>query len=213
MFHGGDPHLKDMDQVSGWPIRLIPTIVYLLLPAVLFLGRNRYVKTPARGSIIIEATKVLGLAYSGFWSLNPARTWKNFRSGANWDAARPAVGGEVSLQQNITWDSSFVDEIRRTLFACKVFLLYPLFWISYNQISSNLVNQAGFDPIAIIIIIPTMVSVALASLLGQFSVLHLGSFFAAAAMVYAAVLQACCLEFIEIGRALVAILEINVQRV
>ena len=103
------------------------------------LQRNRYVKTPARGSVILESTKVLGLAYSGYWStfvratifrysrivgLNPVRTWKNFRAGANWDAARPTVQETESEasppKTRFTWDSCFVDEIRRTIFACKV---------------------------------------------------------------------------------------------
>ena len=105
------------------------------------LQRNRYVKTPARGSVVLEATGVLRLAYRGIWSeftnlfysysiymvpgLNPVQTWKNFRSGPNWDAARPAIGDNgmkdfAASKKIITWDSLFVDEIRRTLFACKV---------------------------------------------------------------------------------------------
>ncbi|KAF8590919.1 oligopeptide transporter [Ramaria rubella] len=198
--------------VGFWLAYLVPTIMYLLLPAVLFLGRNRYIKTPARGSIILEATRVLRLAYRGCWSYNPIKAWRNYSRGANWDAARPVTSGireGSTLKQGITWDTQFVDEIRRTLLACKVFLLYPLFWISYNQLTSNLVNQAGYmytggtpndllknlDPITIIIIIPTLDRIIYPAL-RRFGIIvrpiqriTLGFFFAAAAMVYAAVLQ------------------------
>jgi len=200
--------------VGFWLAYLVPTIMYLLLPIILFVGRNRYVKTPARGSIVLEACKVLRLACRGLWTFNPVRAWKNYARGANWDAARPNAVGNTelessSLKKGITWDSEFVDEIRRTLIACKVFLLYPLFWISYNQITSNLVNQASYmytgntpndllgklDPIAIIIVIPVMDRIIYPGL-RRFGIIvrpiqriTLGFFFAAAAMVYAAVLQ------------------------
>ncbi|KAF8530501.1 PTR2-domain-containing protein [Hysterangium stoloniferum] len=199
--------------VGFWLAYLIPTIVYLLLPIVLYLGRNRYVKTPAKGSVVLESVKVFRLAYRSVWSLNPLILWKNLEKGPDWDAARPTIDDETkgsTLKKWITWDSQFVDEIRRTLFACKVFLLYPLFWISYNQMTSNLTNQAGYmdtgntpndllnnlDPIAIIIIIPIMVIYLTHSLrrvgivVRPIQRITLGFFFASAAMVYAAVLQA-----------------------
>ncbi|KIJ40959.1 hypothetical protein M422DRAFT_780603 [Sphaerobolus stellatus SS14] len=189
---------------------------YLLLPIVLFLGRNRYVKTPARGSILLEAVRVLKLAYGGLLTLNPYRAWRSFVAGPDWDAARPTPADlpAKARKSNITWDSLFVDEIKRTLVACKVFVLYPLFWISYNQMTANLVNQAGYmhtgntpndllgnlDPIAIIIIIPIMDRLVYPSIprsaLRRFGIIvrpiqriSLGFFFASAAMVYAAVLQ------------------------
>ncbi|KAL8278383.1 hypothetical protein RQP46_009275 [Phenoliferia psychrophenolica] len=61
-----------------------------------------------------------------------------------------------------------VDEVRRGVMACKVFALYPLWWLSYNQINNNLTSQAAvmnthgvpndvinnLDPFALIILIP-----------------------------------------------------------
>lgn len=61
-------------------------------------------------------------------------------------------------------------QLKRTAAACKVFLFYPIYWIAYGQMNSNLVSQAAtmqtgnvpndllnnFDPITVIILIPVM---------------------------------------------------------
>lgn len=70
----------------------------------------------------------------------------------------------------MTFDDEWVDEVRRGLLACKVFLWYPLYWLAYNQMTGNLVSQAStmelgkvpndivskLNPIFIIIVIPIM---------------------------------------------------------
>jgi proton-dependent oligopeptide transporter, POT family len=64
----------------------------------------------------------------------------------------------------------FVEELKRALRACKVFALYPVFWVCYGQFSSNFVTQASqmeghgmpndemqnFDPISILVFIPIL---------------------------------------------------------
>jgi POT family proton-dependent oligopeptide transporter len=70
----------------------------------------------------------------------------------------------------MTFDDAWVDEVRRGLLACKVFLWYPLYWLAYNQMTNNLTSQAAtmklgsvpndivsnFNPIFIVILIPIM---------------------------------------------------------
>lgn len=70
----------------------------------------------------------------------------------------------------MTFDDEWVDEVRRGVVACKVFLWYPLYWLAYNQMMNNLVSQAGtmklgkvpndiiskLNPIFIIIVVPLM---------------------------------------------------------
>lgn len=70
----------------------------------------------------------------------------------------------------MTFDDAWVDEVRRGLLACKVFLWYPLYWLAYNQMTNNLTSQANtmhlggvpndilnnLNPISIIILIPIM---------------------------------------------------------
>jgi len=68
----------------------------------------------------------------------------------------------------MTFDDAWVDEVRRGFNACAVFLWYPLYWVSYNQLNNNLTSQAdtmlhagvppeivgNLDPLALIILIP-----------------------------------------------------------
>jgi len=109
----------------------------------------------------------------------------------------------------ITWDDVFVDEVKRTLRACQIFLFYPLYWISYNQITTNLISQAAtlrldgtpndlvqnFDAIALIIFIPIMDILVYPFLRRCGFVarpifrIWLGFMFGTMAMIYAAVLQ------------------------
>ncbi|GJJ06619.1 hypothetical protein Clacol_000812 [Clathrus columnatus] len=141
------------------------------------LKRNRYIKTPAKGSIILESIKVFQIAYRNVWSLNPITCWRNLRSGADWDSARPAADDdsttEINKRRYITWDSQFVDEIKRTLLACKVFLTIPADMFTGgtpNDLLKNRLRRFG------IIVRPIQR-------------ITLGFFFAAAAMAYAAILQ------------------------
>ncbi len=68
----------------------------------------------------------------------------------------------------MTFDDAWVDEVRRGFKACTVFVWYPIFWLSYNQLYNNLVSQAStlylggvpndivfnLDPLALLIFIP-----------------------------------------------------------
>jgi len=82
-----------------------------------------------------------------------------------------ANGGPDGTGERPAWlrfDDVFVDEVKRALKACQVFLFFPLYWIPYNQLSNNMVSQAAtmelhgvpndvvnnLDPLALIIFIP-----------------------------------------------------------
>lgn len=150
------------------------------------------------------------------------KTWRRLRDPKKWDKARPSVvgGGDIERTGKIfegadlsafipTWDDTFVDEMRRTWNAVKVFVFFPLFWVPYNQMQNNIVSQAGtmsthgvpndilinIDPIAIIVFIPVIDQFIYPSLrrLGwnvrPIQRITLGFLFAALAMTYTAVVQ------------------------
>ncbi|GAB1521531.1 hypothetical protein RhiTH_004628 [Rhizoctonia solani] len=210
--------------IGFWLSYLIPTIMYLAVPAVLFMGRNLYIKYPPRGSIHLEAFQVLRRVYKDVWSWNPVETVRRMRDPAKWDKARPSQLGLVNMVGENgeplsseekkrmglpTWDDTFVDEMRRTMNAIKVFIFFPLYWVPYNQMSNNIVSQAGtmsthgvpndllqnIDPIAIIIIIPLMDRIVYPGLRRMGWVVRpiqritFGFILAALSMVYTAVLQ------------------------
>jgi len=208
--------------IGYWAAYFIPTALYLMVPAVMFAGRNMYISYPPRGSVHLEAYRVLREVYSGVWSINPVKTWRRLRDPKKWDKARPSVvgGGDIERTGKIfegadlsafipTWDDTFVDEMRRTWNAVKVFVFFPLFWVPYNQMQNNIVSQAGtmsthgvpndilinIDPIAIIVFIPVIDQFIYPSLrrLGwnvrPIQRITLGFLFAALAMTYTAVVQ------------------------
>ncbi|PTB38774.1 uncharacterized protein TrAFT101_006802 [Trichoderma asperellum] len=143
--------------VGFWLAFLIPTGMFLLAPFVLWSQKKQYKLTPPTGSLLQKFLQM-------FWYAR--KQSKGFK--INWDAARPS---RISLSERpkwMTYDDAWVDEVRRGLMACKVFLFLPIFFLSYNQMTGNLTIQAGtlerhgvpndiiqnLNPISIVIMIP-----------------------------------------------------------
>lgn len=53
---------------------VLPTIMFLFCPLVMFLMRNKYARRPPTGSVVAKALKLWGLAMKGRWSINPVKT-------------------------------------------------------------------------------------------------------------------------------------------
>ncbi|CAG8975201.1 hypothetical protein HYALB_00004262 [Hymenoscyphus albidus] len=158
--------------VGFWLSFLLPTIVYLICPLVLWYFKKSYVLSPPTGSVMAKAGKLVRLAFKGRWSWNLNTTKGNLRDPNFWDRVKPSeirARGEV-VPAWMTFDDEWVDEVRRGVLACKVFLWYPVYWLAYNQMTGNLVSQAStmqlgnvpndivskLNPIFIIIVIPIM---------------------------------------------------------
>ena len=53
--------------------------------------------------------------------------------------AKPSVKPEKSYP----WMIHFVDEVKRTISACKVFVWYPIYWVQYNGMMNMFVSSAA----------------------------------------------------------------------
>ncbi|KAG6864441.1 hypothetical protein C0991_009499 [Blastosporella zonata] len=151
-----------------WAAFLVPTCIFALVPIVLLIGKNHYITTPPRGSILLETFRVIGYAMGPRWSLNPFKTYCNAKADGFWDPAKPSYYAEGQVPEKMTWDDEFVGEVGRTISACKVFLFFPVFWLCYSQIDGNLGTVAAgmtlngtpndliqnLNPISIIVMIP-----------------------------------------------------------
>ncbi|CAD6447301.1 18466f3b-73ad-4fcf-8272-7ef0a4ee24b0 [Sclerotinia trifoliorum] len=140
--------------IGFWSAFLLCLCVFLVGFATLLLGRKRYVVRPPKGTVITDAFKVIG-------------TMIKYRK---LDAAKPSYQTANGIPQSTQWNDQFVEEVKRALIACRVFVFYPIYWVVYAQFSSNFVSQAGemnthgvpndlsqnFDPIAIILLVPVM---------------------------------------------------------
>ncbi|KAF2714050.1 PTR2-domain-containing protein [Pleomassaria siparia CBS 279.74] len=158
--------------VGFWLSFTLPTIIYLLCPFTLAFFKKKFNLSPPTGSVTGKAWKLIRFACKGRWSWNFNTLKRNLRDQDFWARVKPSAiraRGEP-VPEWMTFDDEWVDEVRRGLLACKVFLWYPLYWLAYNQMLNNLVSQAStmnlgkvpndiiskLNPIFIIIVIPIM---------------------------------------------------------
>ena len=62
------------------------------------------------------------------------------------EAAKPSYQDKRGRKYKISWDDVYIDELRSGLAACRVFLFYPIYWLSYSQIMNNFISQGGYYP-------------------------------------------------------------------
>ncbi|KAL7936440.1 PTR2 domain-containing protein [Trichoderma chlorosporum] len=144
--------------VGFWVAFLIPTGMFLLAPVVLWSQKKNYRLQPPTGSLLQKFMQM-------FWYAR--KRSKGFFK-VDWDTVRPSRIAISERPKWMTYDDAWVDEVRRGLMACKVFLFLPVFFLAYNQMTGNLTIQAGtmelhgvpndiiqnLNPISIVIMIP-----------------------------------------------------------
>jgi len=195
--------------VGFWLAYTLPTVVFLLSPIVLFIGRNRYNTSPPTGSVLATAWHAWRLASKGRWSANPAKTLRQMKADDFWESVKPSNIPVENRPKWMNYDDQWVNELARGLSACAVFLWIPIYWLTYNQLNNNLTSQAAtmtlhgvpndvisnLDPFALIIFIPIcdiFIYPALRRAGINFSALKritAGFFTGSAAMIWACVLQ------------------------
>ncbi|KAK0501462.1 POT family-domain-containing protein [Armillaria luteobubalina] len=154
--------------VGFWLAFTLPTMIFLLCPLVLWFGRKRYIRSPPTGSVLGTAMKLWLYAAKGRWSINPIKTYRNMTAPDFWENVKPSKQAAGKKPAWMNFDDQWVDQVRRGFKACSVFLWYPIYWLTYNQLNANLTSQAAtmttnglpndvlsnLDPFALIIFIP-----------------------------------------------------------
>ncbi|KAK3690198.1 hypothetical protein B0T22DRAFT_423972 [Podospora appendiculata] len=109
--------------VGYWAAYLIPTILYLMLPPLLWYLSPRLIKQPPGGSDLGNVFKVLGdaLKHGGL---------KGFGRKGFWENGKPSVRAAAGSTKVYEYDDQFVDDVRRTFQACGIFLFIPIFNIN-----------------------------------------------------------------------------------
>ncbi|KAF9391267.1 peptide transporter ptr2 [Podila verticillata] len=106
---------------------MIPVIVFVIGITIFAAGRTKYYDRPPNGSILGKTYRCIAYAF---------RHRNNRPAGTHWiQAARTEVDGTHE------WNNQFVEDIERTYHACKVFMIYPMYWALYNNMSDNFVNM------------------------------------------------------------------------
>lgn len=152
--------------IGFWLAYLIPGILYMVMPFVLWYLQNKMVVYDPEGSVLTDTWKVCVVTYGRGWI-------SRIKSGELWEHAKPtnmvARGQEYYRKKKpITWDDSFVADVKQTFSACNIFVYYILYNINDTGIGTIETSQAGsmstngvpndlfnnFNPLTIIVFIP-----------------------------------------------------------
>lgn len=98
--------------IGFWSAYLLCLCMFVVGFVTLVLGRKIYIVRPPQGSIITDAFKAIGIMIKH----------------RNMDAPKPSYQEEFGRKYNTPWDDLFIDELKRALQACKVFVFYPIYW-------------------------------------------------------------------------------------
>ncbi|KAG9230292.1 putative peptide transporter PTR2 [Amylocarpus encephaloides] len=141
--------------IGFWSAYLLCLCMFAVGTTVVILGRKFYVVRPPQGSVITDAFKAI-------WIMIKNR---------NMDAPKNSLADDFGRAGVVyPWNDLFIDELKRALIACRVFVFYPIYWVVYGQFSGNFVSQAAqmrghgipndlmqnFDPISIIVFVPIL---------------------------------------------------------
>ncbi|KAF7294596.1 PTR2-domain-containing protein [Mycena indigotica] len=129
-------------RIGFWLAYLLPGILYILMPITLVVVYSKLVRLPPQGSVVLDSFKV-------FKTLHERAGFKGMmKGGDNWNVAKPsnieAAGGLKTKKAGwITWDDEFVDELKRTIVACKLFLFLPIFSLADDGLGTIQNNQGA----------------------------------------------------------------------
>lgn len=140
-----------MEKHTGfWTAFLLCLLMFCVGVAVLVLGKRFYVVRPPKGGIIVSAFRAcwVGLVNKGkmgefdschFHQSVPVCKVDKFHA----DAAKPSYQEAHGRKHKTPWNDHFVDELKRGLVACRVFVFYPIYWLVYGQMINNLTSQGS----------------------------------------------------------------------
>ncbi|KAI9276318.1 POT family-domain-containing protein [Sporodiniella umbellata] len=200
--------------VGFWAAFLLPTVIFLVAILVFLSGTRFYYRPAPTESILMRTFSVIGFARRQAKLPENKEARKECKSVLDFakrdSEMTTAAPWTNEAEEKAKWTDTFVDELKEAVMACKIFIPLSIYWVCYNQLSNNLISQAGsmsrpdtlpndimnlFDPIALIIFIPLTDGV-LYPFLRRNKInfrsqqrITLGFFIASIAMVYAAVVQ------------------------
>ena len=138
-----------MEQSTGfWTAYLLCLFIFVLAIGILIAGEKFYVVHPPKGSIIIDSFKAM---------------WIGLRSGANMgmpaaavasvlcliadnvaEAAKPSYQRKHGRQYKTPWNDVHIDDLKRGLAACRVFLFFPIYSLAFSQMLNNFISQGEY---------------------------------------------------------------------
>ncbi|PIG84616.1 oligopeptide transporter [Aspergillus arachidicola] len=127
--------------------------------------------TPVLGAVVAEQDLYISRDPDSSIIFNACKAfWIAIKHKGNLDYARPSYQTEQAATRRLPWDDSFIDDLRRAIASCKIFILYPIYWAAYSQFLTNFISQAAtmethgvpndimtnIDPITVLILLPVL---------------------------------------------------------
>lgn len=125
--------------IGFWAAFLLPTMMFLIAPVVLVVSKKHYRLSPPTGSVYGKFWRMCTTAMRG----RQRSLFTRSKTPISWDAVRPSMIPASERPAWMTYDDAWVDEIRRGLQACRVFLFLPLISLAQGQMTNNLTSQAA----------------------------------------------------------------------
>ncbi|KAF2222956.1 major facilitator superfamily domain-containing protein [Elsinoe ampelina] len=116
--------------VGWWLAFLIPLILYLPLPLLLWWLRKRLILHPPGGSDLPNVIRILGICF------RHGGLKKIGRHGF-WDVAKPSVIAARGLNITTQWNDQFVEDVRRAFQATGIFCFFPIQYINDNGLGGS----------------------------------------------------------------------------
>ncbi|CAK7245858.1 MAG: peptide transporter ptr2 [Sporothrix thermara] len=122
------------EKYVGWYLAfLIPLLLYIPMPALLWFLRKRLILHPPGGSDLVNVFRVLAIC------IRRGGVMRIGRHGF-WDLAKPSNIAAAGLNYKVHWNDQFVEDVRRTFQATGIFCFFPIQYLNDNGIGS----AAGF---------------------------------------------------------------------
>jgi len=113
-------------RVGFWSAYLLPLMMFGIGFTILVKGKKTYVIKAPQGGVIGHCFRALYIAV---------------RNGFDLEAARPSSRSLAVRKHRTSWDDKFIDELKTALVACRVFLFFPIYWLTFSQMMNNFVSQ------------------------------------------------------------------------
>ena len=121
----------DEDGTAYWASYLFPLCVFIIGLIIYYIGYRKeyYVNVPAKGSLLADCY------HASMYAIRAKKAAKN-------------AGQYAPKEHWLDWASTSEDyssaakDFKVVLSSCTVFLFYPIYWLCYNQMFSNLIAQA-----------------------------------------------------------------------
>lgn len=151
--------------VGWWLSFLLPLLLYVPLPFLLWFMKKRLILYPPGGSDLGNVCRVVGICFKrGGWR-------KIFtRKGGFFDAAKPSNIAQSNHIIQVPWNDQFVEDVKRTFEAAGIFCFFPIQSINDNGLGaaasalSTMLTTSGapndvmnnFNSLSIIIVAPLL---------------------------------------------------------